>query len=163
MKPLTIEQLKELEVCDWVWIVSPYHKQDGMYLQKYSKDDEFFKATSTEVIIDRRYSDYGKTWLAYKNKEEAEDVYDKLQAECDDKERYTIELYNRAREVERELKEIKTRIAKGEIIELPCINTVNRYLIQVVYRDKTFGIVTQLFKRSEEDKAERRLAELKGE
>ncbi len=70
MNKLTIEQLKDLEVGDWVWLIlkdgKGYYDQiidmwvgDGWML--------FKKAVSMQF-----YSKYGKTWLAYKNKEEAE-------------------------------------------------------------------------------------------
>lgn len=69
-KPLTIEELKSLKVGDWVWLMlkddKGYYDQiidmwvaDGWML--------FKKAVSMQF-----YSDYGKTWLAYKNKEAAE-------------------------------------------------------------------------------------------
>lgn len=71
MKPLTIEQLKALEVGDWVWVVD-----------KGARSSAYFKIIDTALMFDiisidtslwLNYSNYGKTWLAYKNKEQAEE------------------------------------------------------------------------------------------
>lgn len=74
MKPLTIEQLKELEVGDWVWITTP--KNSGEYYQisysDYLDDEDAFVAYSLHYDLNVFYSDYGTKWLAYKNKEQAE-------------------------------------------------------------------------------------------
>lgn len=70
-KPLTIEELKALQTGDWVWVV--YHKEFG--------DEEFYscKLISDKLSIPNfiagvrlSKSSYGKTWVAYKNKEQAE-------------------------------------------------------------------------------------------
>lgn len=73
MKPLTIEQLKSLEVGDWVWLIY--------------KDTDYRRYAQIQAIEETRlyvwgrglaecemwkYSDYGTKWLAYKNKEMAE-------------------------------------------------------------------------------------------
>lgn len=76
MKPLTIEQLKALEAGDWVYIVpsdrffTPYYAQIEKYADK-PLDKELWANGQTNVVR-LYYSDYGKTWLAYKNKEQAE-------------------------------------------------------------------------------------------
>lgn len=68
MKPLTIEELKALQSGDWVWIKS---NGKGRY---YQKCKDFFNSFVAYADISTKfhYSDYGKTWLAYKNKEQAE-------------------------------------------------------------------------------------------
>lgn len=78
MKPLTIEQLKELQVGDWVWIivlsfdgVNNPHKGDYYRIHPYLMDGELscgWRGYTTAF----KYSDYGDKWLAYKNKEQAE-------------------------------------------------------------------------------------------
>lgn len=71
MKPLTIEQLKELPVGEWVWIVD---KNDKSYYAEIAAHCEEVFAIATYLTISTHfYSEYGKTWLAYKNKEEAEE------------------------------------------------------------------------------------------
>lgn len=74
-KPLTIEELKSLKVGDWVWLTN----QNGLlgtYVAKadasYEEDDKTFNFDSLAFSQSYPYSDYGKTWLAYKNKEQAE-------------------------------------------------------------------------------------------
>lgn len=65
-KPLTIEQLKSLEVGDWVWLVeSPfegYHRIDLIT----EKGIRFYDWSTIS------FSECGTKWLAYKNKEMAE-------------------------------------------------------------------------------------------
>lgn len=84
-------------------------------LAKIENGDYVSKEDYEEMFND--YQDLGK-------------ICGKLQAECDDKERYINELYNRAKYAERELKELKTRIAKGEIVELP--NDIQTVLLRTI-------------------------------
>lgn len=71
MKPLTIEQLKILEVGDWVWLCADstelYAK---VFFTHYVEGLTFETARAARRAL--RYSDYGTKWLAYKNKEQAE-------------------------------------------------------------------------------------------
>lgn len=68
MKPLSIEQLKELNVGDWVWVVSRL-SNIGIYEQIRCLDNTsmFF---DSGYCID--YSEYERKWAIYKNKEQAE-------------------------------------------------------------------------------------------
>lgn len=68
MKPLTIEQLKALEVGDWVWYIDLRDK-NSFYVKK-----NVMIPSSLCMFLGRNtdYSDYGTKWLAYKNKEQAE-------------------------------------------------------------------------------------------
>lgn len=78
MKPLTIEQLKSLEVGDWVWIID-FEKtvykpisDSGKYFQiHYTGQNtlQFYNGNNDLLVL---FSDYGTKWLAYKNKEQAE-------------------------------------------------------------------------------------------
>lgn len=81
MKPLTIEELKSLKVGDWVWILD-FSKTVYKPISdsgSYYRIDDSGKNTDKELWCHCsaighgfNYSDYGKTWLAYKNKEQAE-------------------------------------------------------------------------------------------
>ena len=72
MNELTIEQLKSLEVGDWVWIVH-LDINVGVYgaitnpINKECFEYEFVEGAGLHY-----YSDYGTKWVAYKNKEMAE-------------------------------------------------------------------------------------------
>ena len=70
MKPLTIEELKALEVGDWVWIVDENFKR-GRYRETWGCDDfgNFYLSAYCANRNIYSISDYGTKWLAYKNKE----------------------------------------------------------------------------------------------
>lgn len=75
MKPLSIEEIKNLEVGDWVWLTdSEGHL--GRYVVKaeapIEEDDKTFNFDSLSGSWTYDYSYYGTKWLAYKNKEQAE-------------------------------------------------------------------------------------------
>lgn len=70
MKPLTIEELKALEVGDWVWLIS-VQDSDASYGQIDEwMGDKIIRSDRACITIDT--CDYGERWLAYKNKEQAE-------------------------------------------------------------------------------------------
>lgn len=72
MKPLSIEELKSLADYDWVWIVEKKTNK-GTYMQIcrwFDKDERIAMSSVGNEQCD--FSIYGKTWLAYKNKEQAE-------------------------------------------------------------------------------------------
>lgn len=68
MKPLTIEQLKSLEVGDYIWYERLGTNTKG-YIKKNTTSPDVFCMFIGHPVD---YSDYGKTWLAWKNKEQAE-------------------------------------------------------------------------------------------
>lgn len=71
MKPLTIEELKALNVGDWVWIefrIECMKKERKCYVQIPNDNEAIMEWNFTPL----KYSDYGNTWIAYKNKEIAE-------------------------------------------------------------------------------------------
>lgn len=68
MKPLTIEQLRSLEVGDWVWVIDCGF---GCYVQIIDNTNDFVFQVAPESDY-LRYEDYGEQWVAYKNKEHAE-------------------------------------------------------------------------------------------
>lgn len=83
-KPLTIEQLKSFEVGDWVWIVTleDYYRPNDVPYGEYHRivgtcSHYYFEVNyGTTDFYELPYCNYGKTWLAYKNKEQAEGEYD---------------------------------------------------------------------------------------
>lgn len=78
MKTLTIEELKALEVGDWIWVVGK-EPDRACYLQKDTRSEQRFNQLSWSLS----YSDYGKTWLAYKNKEQAEAKGEIMELMCE--------------------------------------------------------------------------------
>lgn len=68
MKPLTIEQLKALEVGDWVWVIDLTRSGYATYVQKDTKSNDKYNQLSWVLF----YGEYGTKWFAYKNKEQAE-------------------------------------------------------------------------------------------
>lgn len=80
MKPLTIEQLKALQVGDWVWIeiLEPESIEESFpkkaYFQKADivVGENFFPFILNDCEDGLDYQFYGSDWLAYKNKEQAE-------------------------------------------------------------------------------------------
>lgn len=68
MKPLTIEQLNSLEVGDYIWYERLGTNTKG-YIKKNTTSPDVFCMFIGHPVD---YSDYGKTWLAWKNKEQAE-------------------------------------------------------------------------------------------
>lgn len=75
MKPLSIEELKNLIIGTWVYLTD----KDG-YLGRYvvkaeapiEEDDKTFNFDSLSGTWTYNYRYYGTKWLAYKNKEQAE-------------------------------------------------------------------------------------------
>lgn len=77
MRPLTIEELKALPVGEWIWVVSKEFSK-GIYVQIEEQSNPI---SDTPLIFFRGgtygvypiYSTYGTKWVAYKNKEQAEE------------------------------------------------------------------------------------------
>ena len=68
MKPLTIDELKAIKVGDWVWIVDDILDGNGAGRYVPIKSRGF----SPHPFYNNSFEEYGKLWIAYKNKEEAE-------------------------------------------------------------------------------------------
>lgn len=65
---LTIKELKNLQVGDWVWRIFPNAVGFSSYIQKMEyNDDYFYKSRYKEAEHRLNYSTYGTEWLAYKN------------------------------------------------------------------------------------------------
>lgn len=72
MRPLTIDELRALKAGDWVWLID-IEKQSGYYRQVTINDNNekiVFYGEFTNGYCP--FETYGKKWIAYKNKEQAE-------------------------------------------------------------------------------------------
>ena len=78
MEPLTLDELRKMPIRDWVWIevLTPdsFRSKETVsaYYRKYDgyKADEIFWCGYPGLGFGFDYSDYGKTWLAYRQKPE---------------------------------------------------------------------------------------------
>ena len=76
--PLTLDELRKLPIRDWVWIeiLNPdaFRSKETVsaYYRKYDgyKKDEIFWCGYPGLGFGFDYADYGKTWLAYRQKPE---------------------------------------------------------------------------------------------
>ena len=81
MEPLTLDELRKMPIRDWVWIeiLNPdaFRSKETVsaYYRKYDgyKADEIFWCGYPGLGFGFDYSDYGKTWLAYRQKPEEDD------------------------------------------------------------------------------------------
>ena len=72
-EPLTLDELREMPIRDWVWIDVLHLKEAiSSYYRKYDgyKKDEIFWCGYPGLGFRFFYEDYGKTWLAYRQKPE---------------------------------------------------------------------------------------------
>lgn len=131
-RPLTIEELKALEVGDWVWMVyTP--SGNGHYDMIEEQGEEAVLMHDDGYRFAYKYEDYGKLWLAYKNKEQAEAKGEIVELPCFE----PFSTFN---------------IETGE----PCT------AYNVLYRDKVSGELV-IDCEDDEPHAEARLKELRGE
>lgn len=158
MKPLTIEQLKKLEVGDWVWIVS-LEKNVGVYskIEEYIDPITMRQFTQLKGLRGLSYDNYGKKWLAYKNKEQAEAKGEIVELPCGVGDAvYTI---GNAKIAEEKVLEIyidadSTIFTIGKVYDgVNSFKSYARYYLE--QHNKTWF--------TDKSEAERRLAELKGE
>ena len=78
VEPLTLDELRKLPIRDWVWIeiLNPdaFRSKETVsaYYRKYDgyKADEIFWCGYPGLGFGFDYADYGKTWLAYRQKPE---------------------------------------------------------------------------------------------
>lgn len=178
MKSLTIEQLKSLEVGDWVYIVDIGRQVTTReYRIIENKDTNGLYLQGICFSGFRPYTSLGKDWLAYKNKEMAEAkekctiCHMNLSNILPKVDKYENKYCNGCYEAKCKLENIKAaKQAKtnGKMVELPepFIDTSkNAYgkTIYLVYRSRidVYCPLDDIY--LDETKAERRLAELKGE
>ena len=72
-EPLTLDELRKMPISDWVWIDVLHSKEAvSSYYRKYDgyKKDEIFWCGYPGIGFRFYYEDYGKTWLAYRQKPE---------------------------------------------------------------------------------------------
>ena len=72
-KSLTMDELRQMPIRDWVWIDVLHSKEAvSSYYRKYDgyKKDEIFWCGYPGLGFRFFYEDYGKTWLAYRQKPE---------------------------------------------------------------------------------------------
>lgn len=134
MKPLTIEELKALKVGGWVWVEYDEDCMEGSYVRICYIDDKELKTSHTIPANTYGFSDYGTTWLAYKNKEQAEATGEIVELPC---------LRDKP----------PIRYTGNEFIKRKELN----------YMTKDGTICSAVYWEDEFEEAERRLAELKGE
>ena len=73
VEPLTLDELRKMPISDWVWIDVLHSKEAvSSYYRKYDgyKKDEIFWCGYPGIGFRFYYEDYGKTWLAYRQKPE---------------------------------------------------------------------------------------------
>ena len=78
VEPLTLDELRQMPIRDWVWIdvLTPdaFRSKETVsaYYRKYDgyKTDEIFWCGYPGLGFGFDYADYGKTWLAYRQKPE---------------------------------------------------------------------------------------------
>lgn len=78
VEPLTMDEMRQMPIRDWVWIevLTPdsFRSKETVsaYYRKYDgyKTDEIFWCGYPGLGFGFDYSDYGKTWLAYRQKPE---------------------------------------------------------------------------------------------
>ena len=80
--PLTLKELKSLEVGEWVWIVNQDNNK-GYYAVITAKCKKVFAVISalTPDLPIHYFYDYGEKWVAYKSKEQAEGKEDEIRKE----------------------------------------------------------------------------------
>ena len=75
-EPLTLDELRRMPIRDWAWI-DVFHSKEAVssYYRKYDgyKKDEIFWCGYPGLGFRFFYEDYGKTWLAYRQKPEEDD------------------------------------------------------------------------------------------
>ena len=73
VEPLTLDELRQMPIRDWVWIDVLHSKEAvSSYYRKYDgyKKDEIFWCGYPGLGFRFFYEDYGKAWLAYRQKPE---------------------------------------------------------------------------------------------
>lgn len=78
MKPLTIEELKKLEVGDWVWLIDKVGDTKSYWSISENTNEYLFVYQECYCFGTLNYAEYGTKWLAYKNKEQAEGKEDSI-------------------------------------------------------------------------------------
>lgn len=156
-KPLTIDELKALQVGDWVWVVDKEYNTSRYYQQ--SKKCEEVLSVYGECYSAFQYSDYGTVWLAYKNKEEAECKGEIVELPCK-----PSDIVYYVTEVD-DGNDIFFTIMNGVVdcfnIETGCKEFLARYDGGLTYWHNFLDFGKTVF--TDKSEAKRRLAEFRGE
>lgn len=172
VKPLSIEELKALEVGEWVY-VKDIDSIEGRYaiLQRKFETNVELKSIDSLIVINEL--NCRNKWLVYKNKEYAE--AQENSRIISDKEFWELSNRYTQKELDERIEFAKKKAveeykSKGGVVELPCLQDVKISCAgkiadakRLCYLDSNGEIRTRLFEKYEFDEAERRLAELKGE
>lgn len=160
MKPLTIEELKALEVGDWVYIVDKecplytgYYKIHG-----FAKTHVHFNQNVGRWVLPEAL--YDKVWLAYKNKEQAEAKGEIVELPC--KVGDTVWVINAWSEYGDTTKGEPYVVNRYELIEGKARGfIVKENDCEILQNAPCHGVQPYVFTNKAE--AERRIAKLKGE
>lgn len=68
---LTVEEIKKLPVGDWIWVVALSNRGSQYFQICYREQGIVFEGKNYCIVPD--FSGYNKDWIAYKNKEQAEE------------------------------------------------------------------------------------------
>lgn len=73
MKALNIEEIKQFETGDFIYIVEIYEKANFYFvINKINNEYLCLKLNDLGDYAELPFNEYGKKWLAYKNKEQAD-------------------------------------------------------------------------------------------
>lgn len=161
-KPLTIDELKALEVGDWAWITDCKGKR-GTYARKcacYGEDRFRYETINTYTAY--HYIHYGKLWLAYKNKEQAETKGEWVEFHCKvgDTVYFPWRWEDEDGVASAEVEHIATRPDGKSILYLNLDSDVVEYVME--YREHLISDFGKTW-FTDKSEAEARLKELRGE
>lgn len=75
MKELTIKEIRKFDYGEWFWLV---REGKGAYV-KFSSNGGYYFVFNINTYFDSfLVEDYGTKWIAYRNKEQAEGIYEKV-------------------------------------------------------------------------------------
>ncbi len=165
MKPLSIEELKQLKEYDYFWLVNINDANKNIYISNISYTKETLSGLDFYNYSRRmKWDNYGKTWVAYKNKEQAECKGELVELPC--KVGDKVYYLNTRPSIS-----LKTNtIYEGKVVRFHILNSLdmavfldikihNEYGTTEISNTKDFGVL--VFKTREQ--AEEKLKELRGE
>ncbi len=138
MRALTIKEIEELKQYDWLYIIEKNKRQDiGNYRRKMEIIGDLMNEKYLYCEFGLRksknyFADYGATWIAYRNKEEAE---------CESN---TIELPCKVGDIAYYVS--RNRIAETKVIE---ISFKENNIIHIFFKDLIPLIVYENGKRTD--------------
>lgn len=164
MKPFTIDELKALQVGDWVWVVDKETPLLTGYYQihGFAKTHIHFNREACIRVVPKAL--YGKDWLAYKNKEQAEAKGEIVELPC--KIGDMVWAINAWVEYGDQTKGEPYTITRYELVEgmatgFRIYNSGQVKKCEIIAHAPEHGVRTYVF--TDKSQAEARLAELRGE